>query len=50
MVRGTNYAADWALDFSSADEKYNSLDEFTNAYSDWTMDYSDVEVLLRGIH
>lgn len=50
MVRGTNYAADWALDFSSADEKYNSLDEFTNAHSDWTMDYSDVQYLLRGIH
>lgn len=50
MVLGTNYATDWALDFSSADEKYNSLDEFTNAYSDWTMDYSDVKVLLRGIH
>lgn len=49
-VLGTNYAVDWALDFSAADEQYNSLDDFTNTHSDWTMDYSDVKYLLRGIH
>ena len=48
-VLGTNYAADYALTFSNADEEYNSLDDFEKAYSDFKMNYSDVKVLLRNI-